>query len=621
MINIEYIAVENLRSYTSTKLDIKNLTVLVGENNEGKSSLLKMLTRFMSIEENFWIGRPLDLNDQEIEFWYPANEAKHKARRFTIGVKFLDGRTARGFNLKKGETTKLRFGIDSTGKCRLNLGDPRRNEVHDKKALELFKVIKREIKIFFIPPIRDGKSSDFAKKITRDVNESLKEKILHNKQAGSPIEYRKTKAAIDAIKAIVKLHSKELSKSNSSPLAAMLRASEVRVELFPKDIFELIERSIAIHLSTGAHDSLKVLPWEVGNGLQSLIDINLTIESLPKLNDSKQVIVIIEEPEAFLHPSAQRQFMQYLRFSMAQKGFSTILTTHSPIILDESRYEEIVLVRNQKHYPPTTTDPTRASINNTLMTVATSEIFFARTIVLVEGEGDRALLNTIFRKIKNISPSLPELTGLVFQPTGGNTNYAPWLKLLNSYKNLNDSPFNYFWIMDGDSANKSSGKRPLVRCIHDNDLKLNGADLAHIESFGNLGWAITERSFGCNLSVNQAIDRFNGHLFCCDLEWALFNGSSNKIIEQIKAALVIAEVSFDDQNINLPRLLGSKIDNGKSREDGIKNPSVRVLIAENLELNKLPPEIFEVVHKILLKCFNDDTAKVNSLISKCKISR
>jgi energy-coupling factor transporter ATP-binding protein EcfA2 len=506
------------------------------------------------------------------------------------------------------------------GKCRLNLGAPKRNETHDKKALELLRVIKKEIQTFFIPPIRDGKSSDFAKKITRDVNESLKEKILHNKQAGSPTEYRAAKKAIQSIKGIVKLHSKELSKSNSSPLAAMLRASEVRVDLFPKDIFELIERSIAIHLSTGAHDNLKVLPWEVGNGLQSLIDINLTIESLPKLNDSGQTIVIIEEPEAFLHPSAQRQFMQYLRLSMTQKGFSTILTTHSPIILDESKYEEIVLVRNQKHYPPDITNPTRVSINNTLMTAATAEIFFARTIVLVEGDGDRAFLNTIFRKIKNLSPSMPELTGLVFQPTGGNTSFAPWLKILNSYKNQNGSPFNYFWIMDGDSANKSSGSRPVVKCIHENDIKLNAVDLNHIESFGNLGWASTERGVDCNSSVNQAIEKFNGYLFCCDLEWAFFNGSSKIIIDQIKNALIEGEVPHDSEKTDLPKLLGSKIDNGKSKDDCIKNPSVRALIAEKLDLNKLPPEIFDIVQKILLKCFNNDKSKVKSLISKCGIS-
>jgi predicted ATP-dependent endonuclease of OLD family len=73
MINIEYLAVENLRSYTSTKLNIQKLTVLVGENNEGKSSLLKMLIRFMSMEDKFWDSQPLKLNDENFEFWYLAN--------------------------------------------------------------------------------------------------------------------------------------------------------------------------------------------------------------------------------------------------------------------------------------------------------------------------------------------------------------------------------------------------------------------------------------------------------------------------------------------------------------------------------------------------------------------
>lgn len=399
MISLYSIKAENLRGYQTTELIINKLSILVGENNEGKSSILKMLEKFLAIPDIFWTGDAV-VSEEDYEFWYPANNAKHQARRFTVVVKIEDGRTSRQFGTEKNANIQLRFAISSNGSCRLNIGKPQKNEKHDKKAEKLLKLIKENLNFILLPPVRDSKSSAFNQKITHSVKTSLAKVMNHSRRAGAPKEYRLALAAIEQIAQIVELNTGEIKRSNDSPLASMLRSSEVRVELFPKDILDLIEKSMYVYLSTGEHDELKVLPNEVGNGLQSLIDINQTIESILVGDQNKKIVIVIEEPEAFLHPSAQRQFMQFLRRALVQKVHSAIITTHSPVIVDESEFQDLVIVRGQKHFSAAYDDKTRTSINTSLISMASSELFFARTIVFVEGEGDKALLNNLLKRIR-----------------------------------------------------------------------------------------------------------------------------------------------------------------------------------------------------------------------------
>lgn len=213
MITIESIAVENLRGYGQTELALKNLTVLVGENNEGKSSLLKMLEHFMEMKPEFWLG-DRELSEEDRDFWTPANDTRHKARRFTAYLKFSDGRMARRFGANNSKAFPLRLAVDSSGHCRLNIGAPKRGESHDVKAVELMSRLGEYVRLVFLPPIRDAKSSTFTKKVTQKVKQNLETKMGHSKQAGAPQEYRLAKDVINKIEQIVKLQSGALSRSD-----------------------------------------------------------------------------------------------------------------------------------------------------------------------------------------------------------------------------------------------------------------------------------------------------------------------------------------------------------------------------------------------------------------------
>jgi predicted ATPase len=59
--------------------------------------------------------------------------------------------------------------------------------------------------------------------------------------------------------------------------------------------------------------------------------------------DPRIKILVIEEPENSVHPWAIRTFMEAFRFASKQKQI--ILTTHSPILIDQIRPEELWVVR------------------------------------------------------------------------------------------------------------------------------------------------------------------------------------------------------------------------------------------------------------------------------------
>jgi len=147
---------------------------------------------------------------------------------------------------------------------------------------------------------------------------------------------------------------------------------------------------------------------------------NASTPTLPNL------ILGIEEPELYQHPSRQRHLARVL-LQLAKGGIKgvaqsaqVIYTTHSPLLVDLQRFHQIRLLRKEevedgkpkqtKIFQATMEQVTRVIEKadgvaegtylaegvyarlQTLMTPWTNEGFFANVVVLVEGEDDRAAI-------------------------------------------------------------------------------------------------------------------------------------------------------------------------------------------------------------------------------------
>jgi hypothetical protein len=112
------------------------------------------------------------------------------------------------------------------------------------------------------------------------------------------------------------------------------------------------------------------------------------------------LLLLIEEPELYLRPQAQRYLYRLLReFGLA--GNQVIYSTHSPAFLNVARLDELVFV---ERLPQTGTralqpEPVSADEDFRVMTefdAARSELFLARAVVLVEGLTEKLVLPFVF---------------------------------------------------------------------------------------------------------------------------------------------------------------------------------------------------------------------------------
>jgi predicted ATPase len=111
------------------------------------------------------------------------------------------------------------------------------------------------------------------------------------------------------------------------------------------------------------------------------------------------LVLLIEEPELYLRPQAQRYLYRLLReFSFA--GNQVIYSTHSPAFLNVARLDELVFVvrlpRGTRALQP---EPVSADDDFRVMTefdAARSELFLAHAVVLVEGLTEKLVLPFVF---------------------------------------------------------------------------------------------------------------------------------------------------------------------------------------------------------------------------------
>ena len=476
---IDTIRIAGFRGIKNLEVSLPRVTVLIGTNNSGKTSLLKALqlalgnySRYLS-EEDFHIGaddkrvseilvdvKIIPVDDDGIrtqifnDEW--ATEFGDKIKAETNGNQFVALRTRAAPNIIKGGFDSKRSTLERWP---------------DLKTWQTEKIKETNMLNYFesIPFI--------SIEAQRDIHHELKERSSFIGKVLSSVEDEYNQTEITMLESLIKnVNDRAVDESSvlqnlKTHLEKLNHSFEgsgsAEITPFPKKIRDL-SKHFSIHFG---ESSSNTFPMEYhGMGTRSWASM-LTVKAFTDLMAAKHEkeakpfypILAAEEPEAHLHPNAQKTLYHQLAESKGQ----IMVSTHSPYLAAMADVTQVRLLRkesagivvNKLSYNISDEDK---KILAREITIKRGEILFSRALLLCEGITEEQVLPAMFEVY--IGKSLYDL-GISSISVGGK-NYSPFVKLACSLG------IPTFIVSDNDGSTKEEIEAQLCSLKKDTELTL-----------------------------------------------------------------------------------------------------------------------------------------------------
>ncbi len=451
--------------------------------------------------------------------------------------------------------------------------------------MELWRELLEAATVVLIPAARDASSDRFRRTVVRAVREQLRERAIHAARGGAPSAARRVSKALDELGKLTETLTVPLWKGIAPNLpAGMATTGGFSFDASASDLIEWLAEHTRLRLATGDHDVNQVSPVELGSGLQSLLDLAILMPE----SDDRQMILAVEEPEAFLHPSAQRTLARTLLQEMP--GVQKLVSTHSPVIVDEAKYGAVVLVRNHEVFEPRPQEGARRDqINTALLSGQGSEAIFSEAVLLVEGEGDRLFFEALRRRLVRLDQT-GCLEKLSVVSVGSKTAFAPWIRLIESYRDGKNRPID--WLVVGDGADAITD---IQRAFKDAEVTIAKAVLDEIARAGHAqGSSAQNDRITATQSLNRVATEHGArfHLLPIDLEWCALRDAGSKLLRYVADGCG-SDYSSRKQVL---RRLGSKYGQGPVAEP-MKAPWLRAQIGARIGWHEVSEDVRGVLER------------------------
>lgn len=346
---LDRITVSNYRSLTDLDLAFPSFyTAICGKNDAGKTNVIRALRAVMEQENPYgmWYSQELSLKD-DFPKW-ATNGASEK--RITIGIEVT---VDRGADAGLFEFLLAHLGIASeVGELRLTLtvsccSDEDEPEVRATvlgtdydglKAQEVLKKLQNSHAILFY----NSTELDPRNRFGRGLGGFLTE--LSGDYARQ----------IDEVIGSVNKRLRKVAKGQQEQFTQLLGRLETKYKAgLSVPPFDIDWLPFNLSLADG-RVSVGLSEWGSGTRNRTLVLLTLfRAKEISKSNISASKItpvIVVEEPESFLHPSAQAEFGRILQDLAQEFRVQVITTTHSPHMLSLENAESNVLLERRVSY-------------------------------------------------------------------------------------------------------------------------------------------------------------------------------------------------------------------------------------------------------------------------------
>jgi len=182
----------------------------------------------------------------------------------------------------------------------------------------------------------------------------------------------------------------------------------------------------------------------IGHGAQRAIQMTLIRHlaevSRDEIQNLNTNILLIDEPELFLHPQAIEKVRSSLK-SLSKMGYQVIFSTHSPFMIDNSDIANTNIVRKDasgthvklrlKEALAKTIETHDAQARILFDTFNLSQILFSDKVLIAEGETEKQVLPALFCACTGRTPGESKLAIVIAH---GSKNLAGMKKILELMK-------------------------------------------------------------------------------------------------------------------------------------------------------------------------------------------
>ena len=316
--------------------------------------------------------------------------------------------------------------------------------------------------VYFVPSVK--KAEDDLSTKGRSVFNALYERVI-NKMSEANQEFRKAKENITSLMCILNRTNEDGKENMNRPteLSSFEKSinteienwnATIDVDIIPPDINDIFKLGTKVWVNDGIRTDI----GRKGQGLQRALIFAL-VRSLAKLihqekeetdgietatqgssprQASRSSYFILEEPELYLHPQAQRTLFDSLE-KLSSGESQVLLCTHSSSFINLKWYHSICIVRKNSIEEGTTilqcteelfSEKKDKDLFNMVYWINPDrgELFFAKKVVLVEGPTEKTVLPQL---ANNLNIFRHEYTIL---DCGSKDAIPNYLRLLNRFK-------------------------------------------------------------------------------------------------------------------------------------------------------------------------------------------